>query len=252
MNKFLFISASLLISLMIVGQASAVPNCVASKYLNNCSGTDTGQSCYYKYWLSATNTCSPRTALIDDCIYYWDSSVVKTEETKKCRVCKPGLYARTDEAETVATKKYQCKTGDDGVGNCDYPGRYVAADGTIIRYCAGCMENYVGQNFSAIVGFATSCTQTLAKTCPITNCKNCGQKSWGVDSCFVPKNGFVNSSDQLTTIATTLDKCWVYDTAGNCMMCWWPYWFSGSICAKSSLLKAVTGLVSFLALSYLM
>lgn len=122
----------------------------------------------------------------------------------------------------------------------------------IIRYCAGCMENYVGQNFSAIVGFATSCTQTLAKTCPITNCKNCGQKSWGVDSCFVPKNGFVNSSDQLTTIATTLDKCWVYDTAGNCMMCWWPYWFSGSICAKSSLLKAVTGLVSFLALSYLM
>jgi len=252
MHKFILISATLLVSLLLVGQASSTPMCASSKKLASCSGTDTGDSCYYKNFLSAANTCTVRPTEIDNCISYWDSSVIKSTETAKCRMCTKGKYAFTDETEILPSDAYRCKTGDDGVGNCDYPGRYVRKDGTIIRYCLGCAEDYIGQNYSAIVGSATSCTQNIAEKCPILNCENCGQSAWGTNSCFVCMKGFVVNSAGTACVATTDPNCWSVDSNSKCNRCWWPYWFQGASCLSGNLLKVTMGLVSAFVLGFFM
>lgn len=114
----------MLIGLLLINQAStASPACVSAGHFNQCTGVDVGGMCHKDYFMSAANTCTKRTKPIDDCIGYFDQGVIKVTETAKCWMCKTGNYAYTDETENTDARKYRCKTGDDGVGNCDYPGR---------------------------------------------------------------------------------------------------------------------------------
>lgn len=231
-------------------QASA--NCASASYLSQCSGTNTGTQCYYKYYMSATNTCTVKTKTIDKCISYWyqnDGQIYTAEPEAQCYACESGYYASIDLTESSWNKRFRCKTGDNAVNHCAFPGTYVLADGTVIRYCAGCNEGYVGRDYNPFVGAATSCTQNTNKLNNITNCQYEGLKAFAWNSsysgtsyayCMACKSGYVAAWDQLTCIANTDDKCARLSTDGTtCQQCWWPYWFQGSTCAKSNIINTL-------------
>lgn len=213
----------------------------------HCTGTDTGNMCYYKYYLSAANTCTKRTKTISSCIGYWYSydNVHSAEGTPKCKMCEEGKYAVVDLTQTSDSKKYRCKTGDNGIANCVYPGTYIKADGTVIRYCNGCAEKYIGQNYNAFVGAATSCTQNATKTAAITNCLYSGLSAWGTNSCYACKSGYAVNSTGTACTSHTSEKCRQLNTGGTCQECWWPYWFQGNVCLTAFNL-AISALATFL------
>jgi len=141
-------------------------SCASSEKLSICTGTSTGTQCHYTHYLSATNTCTAVATPISKCIKYWDDGFVNTSPTK-CKMCTIGNYALTNDS---SNNEYECKSGDDGVADCAYPGEYISSSGMPIKYCMGCKENFIGINYSGLVGTATACSQNPEKTCPITNC----------------------------------------------------------------------------------
>merc|ERR1712037_113512 len=122
---------------------------------------------------------------------------------------------------------------------CAYPGKYVFADGRVIRYCMGCNEKYIGVNYDAFVGAATGCNQDDDDKCDIANCLYCGLKDATTASCFGCKDGFAAKTSLTECVSTTDSNCQVLDNAGTtCETCWWPFRFDGSTCSRAKLLYA--------------
>jgi len=218
-------------------------SCEASLFLNKCTGTDEGAQCYYKYYLSSANTCASGAIAspISHCVKYWDDSdIVSSSEPSplQCRMCEVGYNAETNLTETDASKKYRCRTGDGGIANCMYPGKYVFANGTILRYCMGCESGFIGKDYNAFTNAPTSCTKNAAATTCVTNCEYCSMNGPLKHYCWACKSGFVAANDGLSCVAESIKtlNCQFLsssDTA-QCETCWWPYYFQGSSCAKSS------------------
>lgn len=181
-------------------------SCSASLKLNRCTGTNTGNICYYKHYMSAANTCSSAeiTNPISNCVKYWDDTdiVSSTQPSPlKCRMCASGYHAQVDLTETNTSKQYRCRTGDGGIANCAYPGKYIFANGKILRYCMGCAEGYRGQDYNAFVGAPTSCNKNAAATTCVTNCQYCSMSGPATDYCWACKNGFIASNDGTSCVA---------------------------------------------------
>jgi len=185
--------------------------------------------------MKSANTCVAISSEISNCAKYWDDyDIIHSSQPKlKCKMCKPGYYALTDEKSSI----YRCKTGDDGISDCAYPGKYVFADGKVIRYCMGCNEDFIGVNYDAFVGAATGCNQNDTDKCSITNCLYCGKKDAKTDCCFGCKDKFAASQDMTKCVAYTDSNCQTLDSTNTkCETCWWPYRFDGSACSRSTLM----------------
>ena len=118
-------------------------------------------------------------------------------------MCKPGYFASVDLTETKTSKMYRCRTGDGGVSNCAYPGRYVFASGEVVRYCMGCAKNYIGQNYSGLVNAPTSCTKNTTGDSCVTNCEYCSQDAYESNYCWACSSGYVAANDGLSCVAET-------------------------------------------------
>merc|ERR1712086_393144 len=189
-------------------------SCDASLYLNKCTGTNTGNQCYYKYYLQATNSCASGAigSPISRCVKYWnDYDVVTGTEPSplQCRMCEVGYYAEVNLTETNSSKKYRCRSGDGGIANCMYPGYYIFANGTILRYCMGCAKGYVGKDYNAFTNAPTSCTKNTAGTTCVTNCEYCSMSGVADHICWACSSGYVASNDGSSCVAesTTTLNC---------------------------------------------
>merc|ERR1712183_326395 len=192
--------------------------------------------------MAAANNCSTGTisSPIKNCVQYWNAidTVTATQPSPlQCRMCASGYHAEVDLTATNNSKKYRCRTGDGGIANCEYAGKYIFANGKILRYCMGCAEGYIGQDYNAFVGAPTSCNKNAAKTACVTNCAYCSMNGPGSHLCWACKNGFVASNDGSSCIAetTSTKNCQNLNAAGTqCETCWWPYYFQGQSCLKSN------------------